>query len=354
MKASAIGLALLLASAGGAVCAERGGAIPPEYAAMVARHAQANGVPEALVHRIIMRESRYNPKARNGPYWGMMQMSVATARGAGFRGSPSELLDAETNLRFGVRYLAGAYKTARGDHGRAVGFYARGYYYDAKRQGLLASIGMGRDGKFSAPPPATTAVAAAPAPSAGFEMASVASPAPAKAPTVVAAAAPVPPIRTLDPKAAAPVMASVVPAARPVPVPPVRGAAPAPVAVAAAVPVPPARVIDPKVSAPVMASVTPVPRPRVEPVSTGSIAARGALSPRSGATTTQVAAAPAPIAGPAIPLPTPRDEIASVKGKIAPGQPQSAPLAYAAQARTEGVPPIPAPRGPVPPTPPRR
>jgi soluble lytic murein transglycosylase-like protein len=29
-----------------------------EYAEMVAAHARANGVPEALVHRVIMRESR--------------------------------------------------------------------------------------------------------------------------------------------------------------------------------------------------------------------------------------------------------------------------------------------------------
>src|SRR5262245_33324459 len=30
------------------------------YAELVARHAAANGVPASLVHRVIMRESRYN------------------------------------------------------------------------------------------------------------------------------------------------------------------------------------------------------------------------------------------------------------------------------------------------------
>ena len=35
-----------------------------EYAEMVAAHArEANGVPEALVHRVIMRESRYRSRA---------------------------------------------------------------------------------------------------------------------------------------------------------------------------------------------------------------------------------------------------------------------------------------------------
>ena len=33
------------------------------YAEMVQRHAAANGIPASLVHRVIMRESRYNPRA---------------------------------------------------------------------------------------------------------------------------------------------------------------------------------------------------------------------------------------------------------------------------------------------------
>jgi len=31
-----------------------------QYEELVAKHAQANGVPVALVHRVIVRESRYN------------------------------------------------------------------------------------------------------------------------------------------------------------------------------------------------------------------------------------------------------------------------------------------------------
>src|SRR5688572_22479025 len=34
---------------------------------MIARHAAANGLPAELVHRVVIRESRYNPAARNGP-----------------------------------------------------------------------------------------------------------------------------------------------------------------------------------------------------------------------------------------------------------------------------------------------
>jgi soluble lytic murein transglycosylase-like protein len=109
---------------------------------LIAHYAQQYSVPESLVRRVIERESKGNPGARNGPYYGLMQISHATASGMGYRGSPSGLLDAETNLRYAVRYLAGAYVTARGNPDQAIRFYARGYYYDAKRAGLLEESGL--------------------------------------------------------------------------------------------------------------------------------------------------------------------------------------------------------------------
>ncbi len=107
-----------------------------EYAAMVTTHAQANGVPVDLVHRVIMRESRYNPRAVHRGNYGMMQIKLATARGLGYTGTAEGLLDPETNLTYAVKYLAGAYRLANGNHDRAVAYYAGGYYYAAKRQRL--------------------------------------------------------------------------------------------------------------------------------------------------------------------------------------------------------------------------
>lgn len=104
------------------------------YDSMIASHAAANGIPAELVHRVIVRESRYNPRAVNRGNYGMMQIKLATARGMGYTGTAQGLLDPDTNLRYGVRYLAGAYRVANGHHGRAVGYYASGYYYAAKRQ----------------------------------------------------------------------------------------------------------------------------------------------------------------------------------------------------------------------------
>ncbi|WP_257195525.1 MULTISPECIES: lytic transglycosylase domain-containing protein [unclassified Bradyrhizobium] len=106
-----------------------------DYAEMVAAHARANGVPEALVHRVIMRESRYQPHlVGRGGTIGLMQIKLATARGVGYTGDAAGLRDPNTNLTYAVKYLAGAYRAANGDHARAVRYFAGGYYYVAKRQ----------------------------------------------------------------------------------------------------------------------------------------------------------------------------------------------------------------------------
>jgi soluble lytic murein transglycosylase-like protein len=129
MRAFLVALAVF-ASALPAAAAER-------YDALIARHAQANGVPEALVRRVIARESRYDASAvGRGGAMGLMQIKHATARAMGYSGPARGLLDADTNLTYGVRYLAGAYRAARGDQERAFSLYQRGYYDVAKRQRL--------------------------------------------------------------------------------------------------------------------------------------------------------------------------------------------------------------------------
>ncbi|MDB5654491.1 MAG: lytic transglycosylase protein [Tardiphaga sp.] len=106
-----------------------------DYDAMVATHAKANGVPEALVHRIIVRESKYNASlVGRGGTIGLMQIKLGTARALGYTGNAEGLRDPQTNLTYAVKYLAGAFRAANGDHNRAVSYYAGGYYYAAKRQ----------------------------------------------------------------------------------------------------------------------------------------------------------------------------------------------------------------------------
>ncbi len=114
----------------------------PEMRRLVSRYADLYDMPEALIHRVIVRESGYNPSARNGPYYGLMQILPQTARTMGYRGSPEGLLDAETNLKYAGKYLRGAWLVSRGSQDRAVMWYAKGYYYEAKRMGLLEETGL--------------------------------------------------------------------------------------------------------------------------------------------------------------------------------------------------------------------
>ena len=111
-----------------------------EYDSLVATHAQANGLPEALVHRVIVRESRYQPHlVGRGGTIGLMQIKLATARSLGYTGDAAGLRDPNTNLTYAVKYLAGAYRAANGDHNRAVAYYASGYYFAEKRYRLALS-----------------------------------------------------------------------------------------------------------------------------------------------------------------------------------------------------------------------
>jgi soluble lytic murein transglycosylase-like protein len=82
-----------------------------------------------------VRESRYRPGVvGRGGAIGLMQIKLATARGMGYTGDAAGLRDPNTNLTYAVKYLAGAYRAANGDHHRAVSYYASGYSAAAKRQ----------------------------------------------------------------------------------------------------------------------------------------------------------------------------------------------------------------------------
>lgn len=113
-----------------------------EISAAITEYAVMYNVPETLVHRVVKRESKYNPGAYNRGNWGLMQIKYATARTMGYRGPAKGLLDADTNLRYGVKYLAGAYLVAGGNEKKALRYYTSGYYYIAKRKGLLEETGL--------------------------------------------------------------------------------------------------------------------------------------------------------------------------------------------------------------------
>ncbi len=134
----------------------------PHIDALVALHAAANNVPEALVHRVIVRESKYQKDLVGGcGCIGLMQIKLGTARGLGYTGDAQGLHDPNTNLTYGVKYLAGAYRAAHGDHDRAVLYFAKGYYEEAKRQRLADAGSVDRPDRLHAPLDITPKIAAA-------------------------------------------------------------------------------------------------------------------------------------------------------------------------------------------------
>lgn len=81
----------------------------------IAEHAARNGVPVPLARAVIRLESNFRPSAANRGNFGLMQIRLGTARSLGYGGGGAGLLNPETNLTYGMRYLARAYQLAGGD-----------------------------------------------------------------------------------------------------------------------------------------------------------------------------------------------------------------------------------------------
>ncbi len=102
------------------------------YAGIIAKHAKANGVPVALAHAVVTIESRYRAKVTGAAgEVGLMQIKPATARGMGYKGSTKALYNPDTNIKWGMRYLAGAVKRGGGTTCGTILKYNAGHY--AKR-----------------------------------------------------------------------------------------------------------------------------------------------------------------------------------------------------------------------------
>ncbi|WP_445503562.1 transglycosylase SLT domain-containing protein [Microvirga sp. G4-2] len=95
---------------------------------IILREAEANDLPPAIIDAVIRVESFYNPAAIGtvGEI-GLMQVRPSTAAMIGFRGTIADLANPETNIRYGVRYLARAWRLAKGDLCLALMKYRAGH-----------------------------------------------------------------------------------------------------------------------------------------------------------------------------------------------------------------------------------
>lgn len=99
----------------------------PTLSELITKHAKENGVPPALATAVVRIESRFNPNARGGSAIGLMQIKVDTARSLGFAGGAAGLLRPDTNLHFGMKVLADAYRASNGNLCMTLARYQSGH-----------------------------------------------------------------------------------------------------------------------------------------------------------------------------------------------------------------------------------
>ncbi len=98
------------------------------YSALISKYANQYDVPVALATAVIRVESNFNPMARgtHGEI-GLMQIKPATARMMGYSGSAKGLFDPETNIKYGMKYLAAAHDLGGGQTCNTILKYNAGH-----------------------------------------------------------------------------------------------------------------------------------------------------------------------------------------------------------------------------------
>ena len=95
---------------------------------IVDRHAAWHSLPTDLARAVVQVESSWNPMTTGAAgEVGLMQIKPDTARYLGYRGSREHLYEPDTNVRWGMKYLAGAWKLADGDICQTVLRYQAGH-----------------------------------------------------------------------------------------------------------------------------------------------------------------------------------------------------------------------------------
>lgn len=139
VKAVVVGLSLGLAACVSTVSSHS--QLP--YDQQVQRAAAHHSVDAELIHRVIAVESRWQARAvgARGEI-GLMQIKPSTARSIGFEGTVSELMDPQTNVYYGTKYLRMALDRADGDWCSAVMLYNRGIHSHLRRSGAYCNSVM--------------------------------------------------------------------------------------------------------------------------------------------------------------------------------------------------------------------
>ncbi len=98
------------------------------YLERLTREAERQGLPPAVADAVAVVESAYNPNAVGGVgEVGLMQVLPTTATMLGHAGPSTALFDPDVNIRYGVTYLAQAWRLTGGDLCQTLMKYRAGH-----------------------------------------------------------------------------------------------------------------------------------------------------------------------------------------------------------------------------------
>jgi soluble lytic murein transglycosylase-like protein len=99
-----------------------------ELGSIVSRYAEDAGIPDTLVRAVVRVESDWDQSMTGlAGEIGLMQIKPETAHDMGFVEEDEKLYDPDTNIRWGVRYLAEAWRLANGDLCQTILKYNAGH-----------------------------------------------------------------------------------------------------------------------------------------------------------------------------------------------------------------------------------
>ena len=108
---------------------------------MVRSEAIRQGVPVSLAMAVAKAESNFRCSAvGRGGERGVMQIKPQTARGIGYKGSPSGLNNCRVGIKYGMIYLRMAYRLAKGNIYRTALLYNGGLGSKRKRSAYAEKI----------------------------------------------------------------------------------------------------------------------------------------------------------------------------------------------------------------------
>lgn len=108
---------------------------------MVRSEAIRQGVPVSLAMAVAKAESNFRCSAiGRGGERGVMQIKPQTARGIGYKGSPSGLNNCRVGIKYGMIYLRMAYRLAKGNIYKTALLYNGGLGSKRKRSAYAEKI----------------------------------------------------------------------------------------------------------------------------------------------------------------------------------------------------------------------